>query len=174
MDPSPQEHLPPNPGVQNRPGGISVWDTEIPPGLKATPRWQAFLQRPTFQEIARVRAEIIARGAGGYLHQDFLILLRPRRALSCPGLTELPFDGMTALGNMGVALASMLGSSGLFAGLEQGEGLAVPIEHGVDAGFRAYNQNIVSDVLFLPLEFKERSRAAFGHGQRHGFLAPDR
>jgi hypothetical protein len=44
-------------------GGI--WDPDMPVALKATPRWQAFLRRPAFVEMVRLRAEIIARGAGG-------------------------------------------------------------------------------------------------------------
>jgi hypothetical protein len=35
-----------------------VWDPQLPAALRATPRWKAFMQRPTFQEMARVRAGV--------------------------------------------------------------------------------------------------------------------
>ncbi len=43
----------------------AIYDPDIPAALKATPRWQALMQRPLLQGLAKTRAAIEARGAGG-------------------------------------------------------------------------------------------------------------
>lgn len=42
-----------------------VSEPDIPPAIKATPRWRALVQRPAFREIALVRTQILAEGKGG-------------------------------------------------------------------------------------------------------------
>jgi TolB-like protein/Tfp pilus assembly protein PilF len=39
----------------------AVREPDMPAALTTTPRWRALMQRPAFQEIARVRAQILAR-----------------------------------------------------------------------------------------------------------------
>jgi len=39
----------------------TIAEPDLPAGLKQTPRWHALMQRPAFQDIARVRAQILAR-----------------------------------------------------------------------------------------------------------------
>jgi adenylate cyclase len=41
-----------------------ILDPDFPAALKSDQRWRMLLQRPTFNNLARVRAEVLARGAG--------------------------------------------------------------------------------------------------------------
>ena len=53
--------------VDDRDPAFLQWqfDPDLPAAIKNTQRWQTLMQRPTLQELARVRALNEARGTGG-------------------------------------------------------------------------------------------------------------